>query len=155
MGPINFRFPSESPAEIAAYQRRLRAQGTFLLSIAIVLLYAIAGMPWWWVGIFTALSAFSGIPTFTILITERRWAHELTRIGTRMRPGPITLWFAYGTAILLQGITGMTLGTWPAAAFAPLAYAVEFLIAREGLGTPAEAQPIGKEPEAPARTPRE
>ncbi|WP_189667761.1 hypothetical protein [Promicromonospora soli] len=132
---MTFRFPSESPAETAAYHRRLRAQGTFILSIAFVLFFAITGMPWWWVGIVTALSGASGIPTFTVLITERRWARDLARVGARLRPRLIALGFAYGAAILLQGIVGVTLGTWPATALAPVAFAVEFLIARERLGT--------------------
>ncbi|MFI9485373.1 hypothetical protein ACIG47_03200 [Promicromonospora sp. NPDC052451] len=134
---MSFRFPSESPAEIMAYNRRLRAQGTFLLSILIPLFFAITGMPWLWVVIFSALSAFSGIPTFTIWITERRWARNLARAGAGLRPRLITLVFTLGAAILLQGIVGMTLGTWPATALAPVVYAVEFLIARERVGTPA------------------
>jgi hypothetical protein len=133
---MSFRSPYESPAETAAYYRRLRAQGAFILSIVFVLFFTLAGIPWWWVGIVTALSGFSGVPTFTVLITERRWARDLASVRARVRPRAITLWFAYGTSILLQAIAGIALGTWAAATLAPVAYAVEFLIARERLGTP-------------------
>jgi hypothetical protein len=130
---MKFRFPTESPAEIMAYQRRLRAQGTFVIAVAVVPFFGIAGSPWWWVVITTAVSAVSGIPAFTVWITERRWARGLARIGRNLRPRLITLGFAFVATILLQGIVGMTLGIWPATVLAPVAFAIEFLIARERL----------------------
>jgi hypothetical protein len=132
---MTYRYPTESPAESAAYWRRLRPQGTFVVVVASVLFFAIAGSPWWWVAIATALSAVSGIPAFTVWITDRRWALGLAAIGGNLRPRLITLGFAFGAAILLQGVVGMTLGAWPATAVAPVAFAVEFLIARERLRT--------------------
>lgn len=131
--PMTFRHPTESPAESAAYWRRLRPQGTFVLVVATVLFFPIAGMPWWWVAIATALSAFSGIPAFIVWITERRWGRGLAALGGSLRPRLTTLGLAFGTTILLQGIVGMTLGAWPATAFAPVAFAIEFLTAREHL----------------------
>ncbi|MEU4384154.1 hypothetical protein [Promicromonospora sp. NPDC023805] len=130
---MTFRYPTESPAESAAYWRRLRPQGTFVVAVAIVLFHAIVGAPWWWVVVVTALSAISGISAFTVWLTGRRWARRLAAIGDNLRPRLVTLGFAFGAAIVLQGIVGMTLGTRPAAALAPAAFAVEFLIARERL----------------------
>ncbi|WP_285107691.1 hypothetical protein [Promicromonospora sp. MEB111] len=130
---MTFRYPTESPAESAAYWRRLRPQGTFVVGVAVLLFYAIVGAPWWWVAIVTAISVVSGIPAFSAWITDRRWARRLAAIGDNLRPRMITLGLVFGATILLQGIVGMTLGTWPATALAPVAFAIEFLIARERL----------------------
>ncbi|MGW2092443.1 hypothetical protein [Promicromonospora sukumoe] len=130
---MKFRFPTESPAEIMAYQQRLRAQGTFVIAVAVVPFFGIVGAPWWALVMTTAVSAFSGIPAFTVWITDRRWARGLAAIGANLRPRLITLGLAFGATILLQGILGMTVGTWPATALAPVAFAIEFLIARENV----------------------
>ena len=132
---MTFRHPTESPAESAAYWRRLRPQGTFVIAVAFVLLFAVGDVPWSWIVVLTAVSAVSGIPAFSAWITDRRWARRLAAIGGNLRPRMITLGFAFGATILVQGIVGMTLGTWPAAVLAPLAFAIEFLIARERLYT--------------------
>ncbi|MFD7311084.1 hypothetical protein [Promicromonospora sp. NPDC059942] len=132
---MTFRHPTESPAEIVAYGRRLRPQGTFVIVVAALLLFAIVEVPWSWVVVWTAISAVSGIPAFSVWITDRRWAGRLAAIGDNLRPRMITLGFVFGATILLQGIVGVTLGTWPAATLAPVAFAVEFLIARERLRT--------------------
>ncbi|WP_285106450.1 hypothetical protein [Promicromonospora sp. MEB111] len=130
---MTFRYPTESPEESAAYWRRLRPQGTFVIAVAFVLVFAVGGLPWSWVVVLTAVSAVSGIPAFSAWITDRRWARRLAAIGGNARPRLITLGFAFGATIVLQGVLGMTLGTWPATALAPVAFAIEFLIARERL----------------------
>lgn len=132
---MTFRYPTESPEESAAYWRRLRPQGTFVMAVAFVLIFAVGGVPWSWVVVLTGVSAVSGIPAFAAWITDRRWARRLAGIGGNLRPRLIMLVVAFGATILLQGVLGVTLGTWPAAALAPLAFAIEFLIAREHLRT--------------------
>jgi hypothetical protein len=130
---MTFRYPTESPEESAAYWRRLRPQGMFVIAVVFVLLFAVGGMPWSWVVALTAVSAVSGIPAFSAWITDRRWARRLAAIGGNLQPRLITLGFAFGATIVLQGTVGMTLGSWSATAFAPMAFAIEFLIARESL----------------------
>ncbi|WP_253870859.1 hypothetical protein [Promicromonospora umidemergens] len=108
----------------------------FVIAVASVWLFAASGMPWSWIVVFTGLSAFPGIPAFSIWITERRWARRLAALGTNLQPRLLTLSLAGGAVLVLQGIIGATLGTWPATALAPLAYVLEFLIARERIGSP-------------------
>ncbi|GHH71574.1 hypothetical protein GCM10017772_20230 [Promicromonospora soli] len=134
MVPMTFRYPTESPAESVAYWRRLRPQGAFVVGRFGPVLRN------------RRLALVVGCDRHRTLSCLRypgvhRLDHRPT-LGARpswhrgnLRPRLIALGFAFGAAILLQGIVGVTLGTWPATALAPVAFAVEFLIARERLRT--------------------
>lgn len=94
----------------------------------------------------TAVSITSGFKTSRYLMSDVPWIRRRARLGVRR-----TLWMAalagvFVAVLAVQVVLIRTVGPWPAAAMAPVAFVVEFLLARESLG----AKEPGKLPQNPS-----
>jgi hypothetical protein len=94
----------------------------------------------------TAVSITSGFKTSRYLMSDVPWIRQRARLGVRRILWMAALAGVFVVVLAVQVVLIRTLGPWPAAAMAPVAFVVEFLLARESLG----AKQPGKLPQNPS-----
>lgn len=94
----------------------------------------------------TAVSITSGYMTSRCLMTDVPWIRRRARLGVRRKLWMAALASVFVAVLAMQVVLIRTVGPWPAVAMAPVAFVVEFLLARESLG----AKEPGKQPQNPS-----
>lgn len=96
--------------------------------------------------VFTAASIISGFKTSRYLMSDVPWIRRRARLGVRRILWMAALAGVFVAVLAMQFVLIRTVGSWPAVAMAPVAFVVEFLLARESLG----AREPGKLPQNPS-----
>jgi archaellum biogenesis protein FlaJ (TadC family) len=127
--------------------RRASWMATFGLVCVLILVSAILGGPGAGaVVLLTAASITSGFKTSRYLMSDVPWIRRRARLGVRRILWMAALAGVFVAVLAVQVVLIRTVGPWPAAAMAPVAFVVEFLLARESLG----AKEPGKLPQNPS-----
>lgn len=127
--------------------RRAGWMATFGLVCVLILVSAILGGPGAGaVVLLTAASITSGFKTSRYLMSDIPWIRQRAQLGVRRILWMAALAGVFVAVIAAQVVLIRTVGPWPAAAMAPVAFVVEFLLARESLG----AKEPGKLPQNPS-----
>lgn len=127
--------------------RRAGWTATFGLVCVLILVSAILGGPGAGaVVLLTAASITSGFKTSRYLMSDIPWVRQRAQLGVRRILWMAALAGVFVAVIAAQVVLIRTVGPWPAAAMAPVAFVVEFLLARESLG----AKEPGKLPQNPS-----
>jgi hypothetical protein len=144
------RYGGFGPDNLDAQIYRTRRAGwmaTFgMVCVFIPVVAALGGPGVGAVVLLTGASITSGFKTSRFLMSDVLWIRQRARLGVRR-----TLWMAalagvFVAVLAVQVVLIRTVGPWPAAAMAPVAFVVEFLLARESLG----AKEPGKLPQNPS-----
>jgi hypothetical protein len=127
--------------------RRAGWMATFGLVCVLIPVSAILGGPGAGaVVLLTAASITSGFKTSRYLMSDIPWIRQRAQLGVRRILWMAALAGVFVAVIAAQVVLIRTVGPWPAAAMAPVAFVVEFLLARESLG----AKEPGKLPQNPS-----
>jgi hypothetical protein len=122
--------------------RRSHYLGFVVASAIIVFFAALDSVPALLVAAVTLASIMPGCLTFRELIEQHPKYARIAKVRFRRAWMLVVLGIAFATVIGVQLVVGAAWGGWAAAAIAPLAYLVEFFIARELSGS----QPRGSAP---------
>ena len=123
-------------------RRRSHYLGFVLVSAGVVLFATLEARLAPLVAGVTFVSITPGLGTFRGLIEQHPKVARIARVGARRTWMLILLSVIFASVIGVQLVVGAVWGGWPAAAIAPVAYLVEFFVARELAGS----RPEGKAP---------
>lgn len=138
----NSKWVPNSPQEEMAYWRPVRQYGTFILAVALVVTFTLGDFALG-VVLATAFSIVSGTGAFRLLIERNPRIRAVARLGKRRTGVLVILAVLFLSIVVAQAILATEFGASLAGAVAPLAFVVEWLIARELCGT-GTAEKIGE-----------
>lgn len=138
------QFDPNSPIQRGERGRRRSHYFGFVIASACVILFAtledrLAPL----VAVATLVSITPGLATFRGLIGHSARVSRIARVGLRRTWVLVLLGGVFAGVIVVQLIVGMLWGGWFAAAIVPVAYLIEFLIARELVGESAKGDAKG------------
>lgn len=122
-----------SPQEEMAYWRSVRQYGTLVLAVALVVTFTIGDFALG-VVLATVFSIVSGVGTFRLLIERSSRIRAIARLGKRRKGFLVALFVLFLSIVVVQAILATVVGAWLSGVVAPLAFVVEWLIARELCG---------------------